>query len=275
MLTISYTYFINLLLQYLWIPIVIPILFCVFKSFLYVKEVKSSTSPEIEEFKSLYESRIKKNLQICVEEVLQFLGKHRNEAIEHHLYICKKFNKTIGFIKFMFSEQHKYIFIAYAAIDKKDSIAKKYAFSLMLKKIYKKYLKNKKATFVITEIERTSSNSYINGISKLISRYAKKIKKQCYILGFDYYQPSMPDNNFCGSKEEILSLVYIPMYTVANTIISKNILIEILQSIYFEIYYPSCNEITNCNCNYYNIYLDKIINDYKNSLPDYINLIAI
>lgn len=266
---------INILLEYIWIPVILPLIIILIKSILRVKELKKGTEPEIEEFINLYNSRIKENLRICVEEILQFVERRKDEAVEHHLYICKKMNKTVGFVKFMYSERHKYIFIAYAAIDKEDSVARQYAANLMLKKIYKKFLKTKKATMILTEIERGTNGSYKTGLGKLISRRLKKFKKQSYICKFDYLQPSMPDDNFGDINEEILSLVYIPMYVMANTRISKSELLNILQSIYFEIYYPSCNEITACDCNNYNFYLESIMEIYKDNLPEYIDLIPI
>lgn len=264
---------IDTFLEYVWVPIILPFIILLLKSFLRVKEIRKSTSADIEEFISLYNSRIKDNLRICAEEIVQFINKREGEAVEHHLYVCKKLNKTVGFIKFMFSEQYKYIFIAYVATDKDDSIARQYALKLMIKRIYRKYIKKKLATRILTEIERGTNNNYNTALARLISRYAKRFKKECYIFDFDYMQPSMPDDNSGDVSEEILSLAYIPIYSLANNRMSKVDLLNLLQSIYFEIYYPSCNDVTTCDCNNYNTYLENIMDLYKSSLPDYINLI--
>ena len=85
----------------------------------------------------------------------------------------------------------------------------------------------------------------------------------------------MPDDEYGDVSEEILSLVYIPMYSMANMKMSKNELLSILQTIYFEIYYPSCNEIIACDCNDYSSYLESIMDIYKSDLPEYIDLIPI
>lgn len=264
---------VTILLEFIWVPVILPLIILFLKSVLHIKELKKGTDPEIEEFINLYNSRIKDNLRICAEEILQFLERREGEAVEHHLYVCKKLNKTVGFIKFMYSEQHKYIFIAYTAIDKEDPIARQYAFNLMIKKIYNKYLKKKKAIAIITEIERGTNGGYITGLAKLISRYTRGFKKNGYFLNFDYLQPSMPDDKYGNMDEEILSLVYIPMYSMANMRISKSELLVILESIYFEIYYPSCNEIASCDCDDYNSYLESIMEIYKNDLPEYIELL--
>lgn len=264
--------YINIIGDYIWIPILLPLTVFFIKSLLYVKEIRKHTDADIEEFVSLYNARIKDNLRICAEEILQFIGKGEKESIEHHLYICKKFNKTIGFVKFMYSCRYKYLFLAYIAIDKNDHLANKYGLKLMIKKIYKEFVKKKKANLLITEIERGTDGTHVTALSKLISRYAKMYKAKSYFLDFDYMQPNMPNDNFDAVPEEILSLVYIPIYHLANNRISKTELISLLQSIYFEIYYPSCNEITLCDCNNYNTYLESLIKIYAEILPEYIFL---
>lgn len=263
------------LLKYIWLPVVLPLIILFLKSILHVKEIKKPTDSEIDEFVSLYNCRIKENLRICAEEILQFIDERKGGVIEHHLYVCKKLNKTVGFVKFMFSSSSHYVFIAYVAIDKTDSIAKKYGMNIMIQKIYKKYFKKKNATILLTEIDRASNQGKITALAKLISRYAKKYNKQTYIVNFDYRQPSMPNDDFEGVDSQLLSLVYIPKYALANYRISKRELLVLLQSIYFEIYYPSCNEITGYNCDEYNEYLESIMKLYDSELPDYIELIRI
>ncbi len=265
----------EIILEYIWVPIILPIIVFLLKSILYVKEIKNMTEPEVEEFKNLYNSKIKKELKICSEEILRFLEKREGESVEHHLYICKKFKKTIGFIKFMYSEQCECVFIAYVGIDKDDALARQYALKLMLKKIYNKYFKKKRAKIIITEVERSSNGKYKTGLVKSVSRYSKSFKKSCYILEFDYIQPIMPDEQFENTNEIVLSLVYIPAYSLSNKIISKDEILKIIEMIYFEIYYPSCNEVKLPNCNSYNIYLENIIETYKKTLPSYIKLLAV
>lgn len=266
----------EILLDYLWVPIVLPLLAFLLGSVIHIKELKKSTDSEIEGFKNLYNSTIKESLKINAEEILQFLDKRHQMNIEHHLYICKKFNKVVGFVKFMYSPNYNYIFIAYIAIDKDDFIAKKYAMNFLIKKIYKKFIRNKKAELILTEIECNTNGGYITSLAKQINRYAKKYKKQCYIIDIEYIQPSMPSDNYDRINEEVLSLVYIPMLGLSNEHISKMELLNLINSIYFDIYYPSCNSIMNReHIGYdYNDYLLQIISLYDD-LPEYINLIKI
>lgn len=265
---------INIIGDYIWIPI-IPLIIWVVKTKPYVKEVKKNVGPEAEEFKKLYNDRVKDNLKICAEEILHFINMRSKREIEHHLYVCKKFNKTIGFIKFMYSEYFRYIFIAYAAIDNEDKVANKYGATLMLKKINKKYFNTNKAYVLLTEIERPQNGGYLNGMIKLISRYAKKNNKRAYICDFEYFQLAMPDDDFFCSNEELLTLVYIPKNIMECDRISKDDLIRIIHFIYFEIYYPSCKNIKPQGYENYESYIDDIIQMYRETLPDYIKLILI
>lgn len=85
----------------------------------------------------------------------------------------------------------------------------------------------------------------------------------------------MPDDNFIGSNEELLTLVYVPKNTMEYTRISKDELIKIIHFIYFEIYYPSCKNIKPQGYDDYESYIEDIIQMYKGTLPDYIKLIPI
>lgn len=114
----------TIILDYLWVPLLAPAIIALVKfifidKLLYVKEIKKITDRDIERFVELYNERIDESLRICVEEILQFVGQPSNSSIQHHLYLCKKIDKPVGFMKFMISKEHKYIFVAYVAIDKK------------------------------------------------------------------------------------------------------------------------------------------------------------
>ena len=267
---------IAIFLEYIWLPLAavfVPVIFkIVGNRFLYIKEIKKKTSREINEFIDLYNTSIKDDVKICVEEIIYFID-NTDDDMEHHLYICKKFNKTVGFIKFMISSTQKIIFIAYAGIDKTDKTANKYGFKIMIKKLSKKYFKSKIADCIITEIERNPSGGYSTPLSKLIARYSSNFKKQSFFIDFDYIQPNMPDNNFEKTNELLLSLVYIPYHTKRNNIISKEKLLGIIHTIYFDIYCPSCNEVSCCDCSQYNKYLEEIMSIYRSDLPENINLI--
>ena len=268
---------IDILLNYIWIPlatIFVPVVFkMVGNRFLYIKEIKKKTSREINEFIDLYNTRIKSDVKICAEEIIYFINNTNDDDVEHHLYICKKFNKTVGFIKFMISATQKMIFIAYVGIDKKDKTANKYGFKFMIKKLSKKYFKSEVANCIVTEIERNPSGGYITSLSKLIARYSSDLKKQSFFIDFDYIQPNMPNNDFEKTNEQLLTLVYIPYHAKRNNIIPKENLLNILHTIYFDIYCPSCNEVSCCDCTQYNEYLEEIMSIYRNDLSENINLI--
>lgn len=268
-----------LILEYLWIPIIVPILALLAKfvfsdKLLFIKEIKKVQDSDVEQFTQLYNARIDDSLRICVEEILGFVGEKPNNSIEHHLYICKKINKTVGFMKFMVSRELKYIFIAYVAIDKTDTTANTYGIKLLAKKLAKKFFNPKVATCIITEIEQGDNGAYRTPLSLLISRYAKMLGKTSYYIDLPYIQPQMPDDNNKAINDEFLSLLYIPYYSKENNYIAKSELLKIIQSIYFDIYGPSCNPALGCDCNAYYRHLEELLKLYQDG-KDIIKIIPL
>ena len=269
-----------LFLEYIWVPLIIPLIITLFKfavhdRLLYVKEIKKQTDSDIEQFVELYNERIDESIRICSEGILQYVGQSPNNSIEHHLYICKKINKTIGFLKFMISREQKYIFVAYIAIDKTDKVAKKYGAKILTRKLAKKYFKPQNATCVIIETEQAEDGSFKTALVRRIARYAKLIGKKSYFLDIPYIQPQMPDDQNHMIEDKFLSLLYIPFYDRESNRLSKTELLRIIESIYLEIYAPSCDPSVGCNCDEYSNYLSEIISMYNNDLGDYIKLISI
>lgn len=269
---------ITLVLEYIWIPVLVPVLYLVCRKmcqhFMYVKEIKRKNDTDIADFSALYAERIRKELQIEVESIIQYVGRSAQNTIDHHLYICKKVGKTVGFIKFMISKQHKYLFIAYVAIDNTDKEANRRALSLMVKGLAKKFFKPKYVNCVVTEVAATKSGAK-SPMNLLVSRYAKSVGKKCYFIDFPYIQPKMPGENGDTIEDEFLNLLYIPFYQKENNCISKSELLKIIESIYYEIYAPCCDVATGDDCEKYNQYLSSIIDMYRTDAPDQVKLVPL
>lgn len=268
------------ILEYIWVPIIVPLFAFVIKfifsdKLLYVKEIKKNDDNDIASFSRLYNERIHESLRIGTEEILYFIEANKESSIEHHLYVCKKFNKTVGFVKFMISKDHKYIFVAYVAIDISDKAASAYGMKVLVKKLVKKYFKPQIASCIVTEIEQSTNGGYRNAMSLLVSRYARSLGKKCYYVDMPYIQPKMPDDNNAQTYEELLSFLYIPYYAKANNQIAKNEFLSIIESIYFDIYGPSCDPSLGCDSDEYNNYLASILALYQNDIEDYIKLIPL
>lgn len=266
--------------EYIWVPIIVPALGIVIKftfadRFLYVKELKQCNDPDVDHFAELYNSRIDKALRIEVEHILQYVGRKKTTSIEHHLYVCKKFNKVVGFIKFMISKEHKYIFVAYVAIDKKDHTAINSGLRIMTKKLIKKYFNPNEVLCIIAEGPKTARESYRSSYNMLVARYAKMIGKKCYCVNVPYMQPKMPGECDKMTDEDFLSLLYIPYYEKDNNCISRDELLSLIESIYYEIYAPSCDPSSGRDCNAYNDYLLSIIEMYKTDFKEYVELIPL
>lgn len=268
----------DLLLRFIWLPFLTPLIIWGIKRFynthVSVKEVKKPTDPDIQGFKTLYNSRIKEELRIDAEEILKYIGRQENNSVEHYLYLCKRNKRVVGFVKFMVSLQDKYLFLAYIAVDEHDEFAKKCGVEKMCKKMIRKYFKPLRATHFITEIEQGNGGKYYTSFAKLINRYAKSFKHEAYYIDVPYIQPYMPGENLSSTPEDFLSLIYIPYYNLENTVLSKEEFLKIVNFIYFNIYGPSCNSL-KCDCTSYNCYLYELVENYRNDYSDYINLISL
>lgn len=273
------TYIVNFLLQFIWAPIAVAVILAAGKfilndNLLYVKEIRKPTDSDINFFVNLYNTRINKKYRISSEEILSYVGKNKGQDLQHHLYVCKKLNKTVGFIKFMISKSKKYIFVAYIAIDDKDIAAQKTGVNMLLKKMKKKYFKPSIANTILIETEKGKEGRY-SSYSRLVARYASSLNKKAFIFDFDYIQPNMPDDMYNLVKEEHMALIEVPYYSPSHLTISKDYLLEIIRTIYFDIYCPSCNSLTNCCEVDYSKYLEKIIGTYNSQLQNIIELIAL
>ena len=269
---------IDIILRNLWVPIIVPIILIflkfVFKDrLLWIKEIKKQTGADAESFISLYNSRIDDSIKICPEEILRYVRKNIG-VIEHHLYVCKRINKTVGFIKFMISKELSYLFVAYVGIDNNDPLARENAIKMMVNKLAKKYYKPQKATSIFLEIDKSKNGEYLTALARLVSRYALSIEKEAYYINIPYIQPIMPDENYDGIDEKTLSLIYIPYYIPENRVLDKGMLLRIIKSIYNNIYEPCCNSLSD-NCSKYNDYLERILKGYQDNLPENIEIIKL
>lgn len=268
----------NGILIYVLAPVIVVLIVAVLKfifnnKLLYVKEIKKSTDPDTTYFNNLYDRYIKKRYRICAEEILSYIGKNAGADVCHYLYACKKWNKAVGFIKFMVSKSQKYIFIAYIVIDNKDAAAREAGAKILIKKVCRKFFKPSIADRFFIESEKGEAGHY-SKFSKLVARYARMEKKSAYIFDFDYIQPNMPDDNYGVAKEEHMSLMMIPFFSVSHVTITKEQLLGIVKMIYYDIYCPSCNSITNCCELDYSKYLERIINGYQKELSQTIKLLT-
>lgn len=243
-----------------------------FKEHLVIKEVKSSADNDINEFIKLYNDRISEKLRICAEQIVEFTDNNCNDGIEHHLVVCKHKETVVGFIKIIVSEPHHFVFIAYIAIDKTDSLALKYGVSSLAGYVLKKYFKkDKNIYYIFTEIERSDKNGLITPLYKNISRRSKNYDLNSYLINFDYIQPNMPDDNYNSTNEDILSLIWIPKIKPCKNELSKKTVIDFCKNIYNDIYLPSCNE-SNCSKSYTK-YLDNLYTKYDKTLPDKVKIV--
>ena len=224
-----------------------------------VKEIKSTKDKDIEGFRELYVNRIPKEMQINPVEILEYIDDSTKNEIQHHLLVCKNNSQVVGFIKFMVCVNPKYIFVAYIAIDNKNAPAKEKAVYLLLKRLWKKYVKKYDIPFVISEIKQTS-NIRNNSLARNFAFHATTFGKKAYLLDFDYIMPKMPNELNDATEEEFMSLLVIPSHEIEYPKMEKELLLKIIKSIYYKIYYPSCHCLGGKQS--YEEYLNELVKAY-------------
>lgn len=235
-----------------------------------IREIRDPESCDANQFKELYNNIFPSNLQISAEIILDFVDNVDSSDIVHHLFVCKRSNKVVGFIKIMICERLRYLFIAYLGIDNDDIYAKSVGVKKLLKRCVMKYSKKMKLN-IISEISQTPSKDL--AMRRLVRNYSKKFKRQSFTIDADYWQPKMPDSKCNANEEEVLTLLYVPYHRLSNNIITKEELCAIISSIYYEIYAPSCSVLNGCDSKQYNSYLSKIFESLNDSYEKVINLI--
>lgn len=243
---------------------------------LYVKEIKKDSDKDIIGFKRVYEM-IDESMRIDSEDILRFLDqrKTQTDAIEHHLYILKKFGNTVGLLKFMVSKSNKYIFVAYLAVDLSDNAAKTDGIRVLLNKMRRKYLKKTIAHKIITEIPQGTNGKIHKSKAKRIARFAKANKKKAYYLDFPYIQPEMPTENDSMTPEDFYYLVIVYLDEPSYLKLAKKQVVKIIESIYWGIYAPSCDIDDQCDCEKYTDKINDILKMYEGEEDKTINLIEI
>ena len=223
----------------------------------------------LDDFILLYDEVIEDNTRISPEEILKFIGNHKQSdkiKVCDYLYLCIKERKLIGFLKFIYCYKQNYLFIAYLGIDKKNGIARQEASIALyskLKKMLKKKFKHCKGIFFEVESSRTKG-----GVAKmrLFKNAANRNKFECYKIGINYIQPEMPTDKGSINPEKA-ELLFIPLGANKNrhTTIHKELVLEYLTFIYKKIYGRVYDD-KELNFLYQN-YLSELLNDYRNNLP--------
>ncbi len=239
-----------------------------------VKEIKAINDRDIESFITLYNSRIEENIRISAEQIVEFIDPNPCDGVNHHLYVCKRDDTILGFVKIIVVPKDDYLFIAYIAVDDKDQVAVKYGVQLMMKYIIKHHITCKNGVKnLYTEIKKSANGRHITGLAKIIARRAKENGLNAYVFDMDYIEPNMPNDEFALIPEQILSLIWIPWCQYNKSHISKTALLNIIKSIYLNIYVPSCK--LTCNCFEYSTYINNLMAKYKSTLPNKIKVLSL
>lgn len=246
-----------------------------FKQRVIVKLVKNSNDTDLDDFILLYDDVIEENTRITPDEIMRFIGCHKpNKGITicDYLFLCKKESVVIGFLKALYCVEKKILFIAYLGIHKGNEIARKQAALSLYKKVKRllkgKYKGCKSIIFEVETTQITKSNAKL----RLFKNAAQRYKFKCYRFDINYCQPEIPtDTGYIPGEQTALMLIPFECEISTKLEIDKETMISYLDFLYSKIYGRVYAD-TDLN-QVYKSYLNDLLNEYKQKLPEKIKLI--
>lgn len=241
-----------------------------------VKLIKNIDDPDIDDFIELYEEVLDENIRITPDEIKRFVGNHlkiKSDTLCDFLFICKQGKELIGFLKVIYCNKTKILFIAYLGIDKKHNKARNIATNALLNHL-SKYISSKlcECKAIFFEVEMPSDytkKSKAMGRLRLFKSVSERLMFNCYQLEINYIQPEMP-KDVGSTNEETTKLLFIPRDKKRITQIEKEELLKYLEFIYLKIYGRTYDDQELHQL--YAMYLKDLLLKYENELPPKINL---
>jgi hypothetical protein len=224
------------------------------KNRLHIKQITKSNDKDLFKFYDLYETVFREEVRISSEQFANWIDIDKKDSttkkVSHFHFVCKRGSDVIGFLKVMYCWENDLLFIAYYAIDKKDSQARELASTTMIKHI-EKMLKKKipKCKGIVFELEDIDSGTTeeINTERKARIRLFKSAVKSrghcAYEIECNYIQPQIKIDERDSSTDLPLVLMYISLYQDCSISLKLNKIevMNILNFIYMNIYLPYFN----------------------------------
>lgn len=221
------------------------------KNRLRIKQITKSNDKDLFKFYDLYEKVFREEVRISTEQFANWIDIDKKDSsskpVSHYHFVCKRGSDVIGFLKAMYCWENDLLFIAYYAIDKKDSQARELASITMIKHV-EKMLKDKipNCKGIVFELEDVdpSQTADINGERKARIRLFKSAVKSrghcAYEIECNYIQPQIKIDDRDSSTDLPLVLMYISLYQDCSISLKLNKLevMNIVNFIYMNIYLP-------------------------------------
>ncbi len=244
--------------------------------------LKKGDTRHINEFIDLYTDTIDPDYRIPSDLITIYLdqsvGQSRN--LVDMIYVCTYKNTVCGYLKIVYSNDYKILFIPYMGIDRYEQKARNKAVTLMLNKLTKVIEKRFiDCNSVVFEIEKPKHLDTKNIVSQKIARIrhftklSKKLDRFLYKIDIDYIQPSMPTETEDEHPEEKCLLMYIPLKTSTKmNHLNKKEVMQVISFLYKKVYQFQ-KELASHDVDIYCKYIDKLINKYEKNLHQKVNLI--
>jgi len=232
----------------------------------FLKQITDINDFDLEALLTIYKARFLSENNVSEEFIINNLFVD-DENHKSFLFVLKKLNRIVGIADVSYFVKEKILFVSYIATynikQKGDEIILSYnIFDGLLKHFTESKQEVREIIFETEDIK----------IFRFFSRLVKhQLKVNTYRIDCNYYQPKVLSDNDVGVTNEIpLILGYIPMSNKQNiSSLPKNKVIEIIELIYYNIYF----DITDLTLEEHNLYLQKLVEQYKLNTNEQINLL--
>lgn len=189
-----------------------------------------------------------------------------NEKHQAYLFVLKTNYKIIGIADVSYFPDFNRLFVSYIGVYHHKDSGDKLIYTTDIIEGLLDYFKNK--NLVINDIVfETEEERVYRHFSRILKN---RFSLTPYRLVMDYRQPEMVSDDQSGITKELpASLIYVPLTSGKHLKrMTKKQVINIINFIYFNIYI----DITDRPAKVHKAYLDRLIQQYKDGLPEFIEL---
>lgn len=232
----------------------------------FLKRITDENDPDLNVLLRIYKSCFEEDRNVAEEFIIQnlFLNEPDHNA---YLFVLKQATKIIGIADVSYFTQEKRLFVSYIGVYHYKTPGDKVIYTHNIINGLIDYFAKSDIEIIdiIFETEQERIFKYFNRVLK------NRFNLTAYKICFDYIQPKMLADNISGVTDEMpLMLIYVPVLNAKNQLVSmtKSDVIALVEFIYLKIYF----NISDLSEQDHIVYLNHLLADYSNKLPDEIPL---
>lgn len=230
-----------------------------------LKRITDINDPDLEILLTIYKNRFPSDKNVSQEFIIDNLLMG-DETHKHFLFVLRKSNRIIGIADVSYFLKERRLFISYIATYNVKQKGDELIQSINIFEGLLDYFNN--ANMVIDEILfETEELRTFRFFSRLVKH---KFQKNAYRVCINYLQPKMLADSDVGITNEIpCTLGYIPLNLTHDiTSLSKTKVIELIEFINSNIYH----DITDSSIEEHEMYLNKLLDHYKSTMGENVDL---